>query len=343
MATAALSLTDIAMPIRQIVRHQANTQVRLGGVDAIDRAAHRIHLSQLDEPIGYDYLVVATGACHTYFGHDDWAPLVPVLKTAEDAIGIRHRVLAAFEKAEVAEDESERRRLLKLVVIGGGPTGVEMAGAIAELASVLRRSRRLRPMVLDPLIWKKSKVDPTLTVRRRCREGVCGSCSININAPTGWPAPGSSPTPTSAQRACQAAIVGLFSERGHHLGGVRDGKRCLRRDRDCGQRWTAWGRAVHGWKYHGGAVVRNAGQARRMRTESLRKLLEDGGELQHLLLRHTQALVAQMGQTAVCNRHHSIDQKLCRWLLMRLDGLPSSTVIVTRQMIAHMFGCAAKV
>ena len=134
VATAALSLTDIAMPVRQILRHQANTQIRLGCVDAIDRAACRIHLSQVDEPIGYDYLVVATGACHTYFGHDDWAPFAPVLKTAEDAIGIRHRVLAAFEKAEVAEDESERRRLLNFVVIGGGPTGVEMAGAIAELA-----------------------------------------------------------------------------------------------------------------------------------------------------------------------------------------------------------------
>lgn len=134
VATAALSLTDIAMPIRQILRHQANTHVRLGCVDGIDRAARRIHLSQVDEPIGYDFLVVATGACHTYFGHDDWAPFAPVLKTAEDAIRIRHRVLAAFEKAEVAEDESERRRLLNFVVIGGGPTGVEMAGAIAELA-----------------------------------------------------------------------------------------------------------------------------------------------------------------------------------------------------------------
>ncbi|MEO6967138.1 MAG: NAD(P)/FAD-dependent oxidoreductase [Rhodanobacteraceae bacterium] len=136
VATAALSLADIAMPIRQIVRHQGNTQVRLGRVKAIDREARCIHLSQLDERIPYDYLVVATGARHTYFGHDDWQPFAPVLKTAEDAIVIRHRVLAAFEKAEVTADANERRRLLSFVVIGGGPTGVEMAGAIAEFAKV---------------------------------------------------------------------------------------------------------------------------------------------------------------------------------------------------------------
>ena len=136
VATAALSLADIAMPIRQIVRHQGNTQVRLGRVEAIDRETRNIRLSQLDQRIQYDYLVVATGACPTYFGHDDWAPFALVLKTAEDAIAIRHRVLAAFERAEVTEDANERRKLLSFVVIGGGPTGVEMAGAIAELAKV---------------------------------------------------------------------------------------------------------------------------------------------------------------------------------------------------------------
>lgn len=134
VATAALSIADIAMPIRQIVRHQGNTLVRLGHVESIDRDARSIHFSQSDDPIAYDYLVVATGARPTYFGHDDWQPFAPVLKSAEDAIAIRHRVLAAFEKAEVADDPDERRRLLSFVVIGGGPTGVEMAGAIAELA-----------------------------------------------------------------------------------------------------------------------------------------------------------------------------------------------------------------
>ena len=136
VATAALSLADIAMPIRQIVRRQGHTQVRLGRVEAIDRDARSIRLSQPDQRVPYDYLVVATGACPTYFGHDDWAPFALVLKTAEDAIAIRHRVLAAFERAEVTADAHERRKLLSFVVIGGGPTGVEMAGAIAELAKV---------------------------------------------------------------------------------------------------------------------------------------------------------------------------------------------------------------
>ncbi len=145
VATAALSLAEIAMPIRQVLRHQGNTQVQLGRVEAIDREARKIHLSNSDEKIPYDFLVLATGARHTYFGHDDWAPFAPVLKTAEDAIAIRHRVLAAFENAEVTEDADERRRLLSFVVIGGGPTGVEMAGAIAELArtELAMRHRRL--------------------------------------------------------------------------------------------------------------------------------------------------------------------------------------------------------
>ena len=145
VATAALSLAEIAMPIRQVLRHQANTQVQLGRVEAIDRKARNIHLSKRSEPIPYDYLVVATGAVPTYFGHDDWAAFAPVLKTAEDAIAIRHRVLAAFERAEVTDDANERRRLLSFVVVGGGPTGVEMAGAIAELAraELAMRHRKL--------------------------------------------------------------------------------------------------------------------------------------------------------------------------------------------------------
>ena len=122
------------MPIRQIVRRQANAQVWPGRVEAADRDTQSIRVSQLDERISCDYLVVSTGARHTYFGHDDWQPFTPVLKTAEDAIAIRRRGLAAFESAEVTTDANEHRRLLSFVVIGGGPTGVEIAGAIAELA-----------------------------------------------------------------------------------------------------------------------------------------------------------------------------------------------------------------
>jgi len=133
VATAALSPADIAMPIRWILHRQSNTRVVLGRVEAIDRHSHSIHLNQDTNLIHYDYLVVATGARHAYFGHDDWEPFAPGLKTIEDAIAIRHRVLEAFEKAEVTDDMDARRRLLSFVVIGGGPTGVEMAGAIAEL------------------------------------------------------------------------------------------------------------------------------------------------------------------------------------------------------------------
>ncbi|MGH8284025.1 MAG: NAD(P)/FAD-dependent oxidoreductase [Gammaproteobacteria bacterium] len=134
VATAALSPADIAMPIRRILHRQSNIEVVLGRVEAIDRQARSVRVTGIGRLIQYDYLVVATGARHAYFGHDDWEPFAPGLKTVEDATAIRHRVLDAFEKAEVTQDNDERRRLLSFVVIGGGPTGVEMAGAIAELA-----------------------------------------------------------------------------------------------------------------------------------------------------------------------------------------------------------------
>ncbi|MBV8869190.1 MAG: FAD-dependent oxidoreductase, partial [Acetobacteraceae bacterium] len=134
VATAALSPADIAMPIRKILWRRRNVRVVLGRVEAIDRAARLVHLAGDERPLPYDYLVVATGARHSYFGNDAWEPFAPGLKTIEDALAIRHRVLVAFERAEVAETPEERRRLLTFVVIGGGPTGVEMAGAIAELA-----------------------------------------------------------------------------------------------------------------------------------------------------------------------------------------------------------------
>jgi NADH:ubiquinone reductase (H+-translocating) len=134
VATAALSPADIAMPIRNVLWRQDNVRVVLGRVEAVDRAARVVRLAHGEQPLGYDYLVVATGARHAYFGNDTWEPFAPGLKTIEDALAIRHRVLVAFERAEVTKDPEERRRLLTFVVIGGGPTGVEMAGAIAELA-----------------------------------------------------------------------------------------------------------------------------------------------------------------------------------------------------------------
>ena len=134
VATAALSPADIAMPIRRILQRQRNTRVVMGCVEAIDRMARKVRLRDGDADISYDYLVLATGAQHAYFGHEDWEPFAPGLKQIEDATDIRHRVLAAFEKAETETDADERRRLLSFAIIGGGPTGVEMAGAIAELA-----------------------------------------------------------------------------------------------------------------------------------------------------------------------------------------------------------------
>src|SRR5262249_47678394 len=132
VATAALSPADIASPIRAILCHQDNLQVILAEVFGIDAARHEVVLEG-GRRVGFDHLIVATGAQHAYFGKD-WAAYAPGLKTIDDATYIRRRILLAFERAETEADPDERRRLLNFVVVGGGPTGVEMAGAIAELA-----------------------------------------------------------------------------------------------------------------------------------------------------------------------------------------------------------------
>jgi NADH:ubiquinone reductase (H+-translocating) len=130
VATAALSPGDIAVPIRSMLRGQSNTEVLLGRVTDVDICGRRVVME--GRPVPYDYLVVATGATHSYFGKDVWATYAPGLKRIDDATAIRSRVLEAFERAEAAGTESER--LLNFVIVGGGPTGVELAGAIAELA-----------------------------------------------------------------------------------------------------------------------------------------------------------------------------------------------------------------
>jgi len=132
VATAALSPADIAWPIRHILRRQQNATVFMAEVTGIDLASQRVQIDV--EPIAYDYLVLATGATHSYFGHDDWAACAPGLKRIEDATRIRRHLLIAFEQAELTSDEAERQRLLTFVIVGGGATGVEMAGAIAEVA-----------------------------------------------------------------------------------------------------------------------------------------------------------------------------------------------------------------
>lgn len=132
VATAVVSPADIAWPIRGILRGQHNVRVLMAEVEEIDVAAKLVRTDSVT--LAYDYLVLATGATHSYFGHDDWAEFAPGLKTIADATQIRGRLLLAFEHAELASDEAKRRALLTFVIVGGGPTGVEMAGAIAEVA-----------------------------------------------------------------------------------------------------------------------------------------------------------------------------------------------------------------
>jgi NADH dehydrogenase/putative oxidoreductase len=132
IATAALSPADVAIPIRQLFRADGNVRVLLGEVDRVDAQARTIGFG--GNALAYDYLVLATGATHSYFGRDDWAPFAPGLKRVEDAIAVRAALLGAFEKAESCGDPARARRLLNFVIIGAGPTGVELAGAIAELA-----------------------------------------------------------------------------------------------------------------------------------------------------------------------------------------------------------------
>jgi NADH dehydrogenase len=132
VATAGLSPADIASPIRSVLSRQRNATVILANVEAVDAVRKVVHAE--DREIPYDRLIIATGAKHSYFSHDDWAQHAPGLKSIDDATLLRRRILLAFEKAEVEEDPLERERLLSFVIIGGGPTGVETAGAIAELA-----------------------------------------------------------------------------------------------------------------------------------------------------------------------------------------------------------------
>ncbi len=132
VATAELSPGDIAYPIRSILRRQGNARVLLAEAVAVDAAARELVLA--DSRVGYDYLIIATGAAHSYFGHPEWEEHAPGLKTLEDAIGIRGRILVAFENAEREADPAKRKILLTFALVGGGPTGAELAGAIAEIS-----------------------------------------------------------------------------------------------------------------------------------------------------------------------------------------------------------------
>lgn len=132
VATAALSPADIAAPIRGVLNDFANTEVMLAEVSAVDVNAKTV--TTTDRTIPYDYLILATGARHSYFGHPEWEKLAPGLKSLEDAVEIRRRLLLAFEFAEKSSDEAAKKAAMTFAIIGGGPTGVEMAGAIAEIS-----------------------------------------------------------------------------------------------------------------------------------------------------------------------------------------------------------------
>jgi NADH dehydrogenase len=146
VATAGLSPGDIASPIRWILRKQDNVRVLLGDATAIDAPGKAITIDGRDR-LAFDYLIAAPGATHSYFGHDEWARFAPGLKTLDDALALRRRMLLAFEEAERASDPNDKRLLLTFVLIGGGPTGVELAGALAEIA---RNTLRQEFDTIDP-------------------------------------------------------------------------------------------------------------------------------------------------------------------------------------------------
>ena len=145
VATAGLSPGEIAAPIRAILRRAPNVQVTMAEVTAIDVEARRVHLEH--GALSYDYLILAPGSTHSYFGHDEWASDAPGLKTIEDALEIRKRILSAYELAERESNPAVRQALLTFAVVGGGPTGVELAGAIAEIA---RQTLRHDFRTIDP-------------------------------------------------------------------------------------------------------------------------------------------------------------------------------------------------
>ncbi|HEY5006449.1 MAG TPA: FAD-dependent oxidoreductase, partial [Caulobacteraceae bacterium] len=193
VATAALSPASIAWPIRHLLKTQANAQVLMCLATGVDPTAHQV-LTEAG-PIAYDQLVIAAGAAHSYFGHDPWEPFAPGLKTLEDALGIRRRILSAFERAELAGPGKATPDLTAFVIVGGGPTGVELAGAIAEIARDALKSefRHIDPaMARIVLVEAGPRILPTFpeslaadAARRLARYGVeimTGATVVDIDA-----------------------------------------------------------------------------------------------------------------------------------------------------------------
>jgi len=166
VATAALAPNTIAAPVRAILRAQHNATVLMETVSGIDTAGRAVLIGE--QRVAYDFLIAATGARHSYFGHDEWEKFAPGIKTLFDALSIRQKVLSAFEAAEVCDDANERRRLLNFILIGGGPTGVELAGAVAELAkaSLVHDFRHIDPSSARVILIEAGpRVLPTFSER----------------------------------------------------------------------------------------------------------------------------------------------------------------------------------
>src|ERR1051326_3400427 len=163
VATAALNPSDVAAPIRSILRRQRNVAVLLGEATSIDVSGKVVKLKDGAE-LTYDYLILATGATHSYFSHPEWEPNAPGLKSIDDALEIRRRVLVAFETAERETDEAQRNALLTFVIVGAGPTGAELAGALSEIArqTMLRDFRHINPSSARIILVEgKDRVLPT--------------------------------------------------------------------------------------------------------------------------------------------------------------------------------------
>lgn len=166
VATAALNPSEIAVPLRRIFRNRSDVQVLLGEATGVDLRSRKVRL--LDGELGYDYLIVATGSTDSYFGNEGWADVAPHLKTLEDAVEIRKRLLIAFEAAERESDEQRRKRWLTFVIVGGGPTGVELAGALSEIAAhALKKDfRNIDPTSASVvLVEAKGRLLPTFPER----------------------------------------------------------------------------------------------------------------------------------------------------------------------------------
>jgi len=167
VASAALSPANIASPIREILRHQKNTSVMMANIVSIDKDKRTV-IAQNGDHFDYHYLIIAVGSAHAYFGHPEWEAFAPSLKTLQDAIKIREHVLMAFEMAERCEDNAQAAKFLRFVIIGGGPTGVEMAGAVAEIAkkSMFKNFRKIKPEQSEIyLIEGQSHILPTYPER----------------------------------------------------------------------------------------------------------------------------------------------------------------------------------